>query len=75
MFFLLGGERMERSYEINCPKLGFHVILDMKDTSPVGWTHTCILDKVEGIVQNKLPQFRVLQGSKLANWLKMALTS
>ena len=75
MIFLLGGERMERSYEINCPKLGFHAILDMKDTSLVGWTHTCILDKAEGIVQNKLPQFRVLQGSKLANWLKMALTS
>ena len=75
MIVSLGGERMERSREINCPSLGFHVILDMRDTSSTGWTHSCILDKVEGIAQNKLPQFWVLRGSKPINWLKMASTS
>jgi len=61
MIVPLGGERMERSREINRPSLGFHAILDMKDTSSAGRTHSCILDKVKGAVQNKLPQFRVLR--------------
>ena len=47
----------------------------MKGTSSTGWTHSCILDRVEGTAQNKLPQFRVLRGSKPADWLKMASTS
>ena len=46
-----GGEKMERPREINCPCLGFHAILDMRDTSSAGWTHSCILDKVEGTTQ------------------------
>ena len=37
-----GGEKMERSREINCPSLGFHVILDIRDTSFAGRTHSCI---------------------------------
>ena len=75
MIVPLERERMERSREINRPGLGFHAILDMRDTSSVGQTHSCILDKVKGTAQNKLPQFRVLRGSKPADWLKMALTS
>ena len=75
MIVSLGGERMERPREINCLSLGFHAILDMRDTSSAGWTHSCILDRVEGTAQNKLPQFRVLRGSKPADWLKMASTS
>ena len=55
MIVPLGGERMERSREINCPSLGFHAILDTRDTSSTGWTHSCILDKGEGTTQNKLP--------------------
>ena len=39
MVVLLGGERMQRPREINCPNLGFHVILDLRDTSLVGQTH------------------------------------
>ena len=66
---------MERSREINCPSLGFHAILDMSDTSSARRTHSCILDKGEGTMQNKLPQFRVLRGSKPTDWLKMASTS
>ena len=64
MIVSLGGERMEKPCEINCPNLGFHAILDMRDTSLARWTHSCVLDKVEGTAQNKLPQFRVLRGSK-----------
>ena len=30
------GKRMERSHEINCPNLRFHVLLDMRDTSSAG---------------------------------------
>ena len=70
-----GGERVERLREINCLSLGFHAILDMRDTSSVGRTHSCVLDKGERTVQNKLPQFRVLRSSKPANWLEMASTS
>jgi len=55
MIILLSGERMERSREINCPSLVFYAILNMKDTSSVGRTHSCILGKGEGIAQNKLP--------------------
>ena len=55
MIVPLGEERAERSREINCPSLGFHAILDMRDTSSVGQTHSCILDKGEGTTQNKLP--------------------
>ena len=73
MIVPLGGERKERSHEINYPSLGLHAILDMRDTSSTGWTHS--LDKMEGTTQNKLPQFRVLQGSRLVDWLKMASTS
>jgi len=47
MIISLGGERMERLREINCPNLRFHAILDMRDTSLAGRTHSCILDKVE----------------------------
>ena len=72
---MIGGERMERSREINCPNLGFHVILDMSNTSLARQTHSCILNKGEGIAQNKLPQFRVLRGFKPTDRLKMALTS
>jgi len=75
MIVTLEGERMERLHEINYPNLGFHAILDMKDTSSAGWTHSGILDKVEGTAQNKLPQFRVLRGFKPVDWLKMASTS
>ena len=82
MIVSLGGERKQRSHEINCPSLGLHAILDMRDTSSIGWTHSCKLDKMEGTtqnklpqLQNKLPQFRVLWGSKPADWLKMASTS
>ena len=75
MIIPLGGERIERSREINYPNLGFHVILDIRDTSSMGRTHSCVLDKVEGTAQNKLPQFRALRGSKPADWLKMASTS
>ena len=75
MIVLLGGERMERPCEINCSNLGFHAILDMKDTSSARRTHSFILDKVEGTAQKILPQFRVLRGSKPADWLKMASTS
>ena len=70
-----GGERMERLREINYHSLGFHVILHIRETSSVGQTHSCILDKVEGTSQNKLPQFRILRGSKPTDWLKMASTS
>ena len=75
MIVPLGGERIERLREINYPSLGFYAILNIRDTSSVGRTHSCILDKVEGTTQNKLPQFRVLLGSKPADWLKMASTS
>ena len=40
---------MERSREIDYPSLGFHAILDMRDTSSVGRTNSCILDNREGI--------------------------
>ena len=66
---------MERPREINYHSLGFHVILHIRDTSSVGRTHSCILDKVKGTLQNKLPQFRILRGSKPTDRLKMALTS
>ena len=66
---------MERLHEINCHSLGFHAILDTRDTSSAGWTHSHTLDKGEETMQNKLPQFRVFRGFKLANWLKVALTS
>ena len=69
------GKRMERSHKINCPSLGFHMILIMKEISSVGRTRSCIMDKAKRTMQNKLPQFRVLQGLKPAEWLKMALTS
>jgi len=75
MIVSLGGERKERSHEINCPSLGLHAILEMRDTSSTGWTHSCKLDKMEGTTQNKLPQIRVLWGSKPVDWLKMASTS
>ena len=75
MIVLLGGERMERLREINCPSLGFHAILDMRNTPSAGRIHSYVLDKVKGTAQNKLPQFWVLRGSNLANRLKMALTS
>ena len=70
-----GGERMERSLGIKCPNLGFHVILDIRETSSVGQIHSCILDKGEGTVQNKLPQFRILQGYKPIDRMKMVSTS
>ena len=41
--------------KINCPSLVFYAILDIRDTSSVGRTHSRILDKVEGTTQNKLP--------------------
>ena len=44
---IVGGKRKEISREINCPSLGFHAILDMRDTSLAGRTHSRILDKVE----------------------------
>jgi len=72
MIIPLEGKRMERSHKINCPSLGFHANLDMRETSSVGWTHSCILGKGERTAQNKLPQFRVLRGSKLVDGLKMA---
>ena len=56
---------MERSRELNYPSLGFRAIRDMNETFLVGRTHFCILDTVEGTMQNKLPQFRVLWGSNL----------
>ena len=62
-----GGKRMERSREINYPSLGFHAILDMRDISSTRRIPSCILDKGEGTVQNKLPQYRVLWGSKPAD--------
>ena len=37
---------MERLCEINCPSLGFHAILDTRDTSSVGQTQSRTLDKV-----------------------------
>ena len=52
---LLGGERIERPREINYASLGFHVILDMRDTSSGGRSHSYILDKVEGIAQINCP--------------------
>ena len=64
MIVPLGGERMKRLCEMNCPSLGFHAILDMKDTSSAGQTHSYVLVKMKGITQNKLPQFRLLWGSK-----------
>ena len=75
MIVPLGGERMDRSREINYPSLGFHAILDMRVTSSAKRTHSYLLNKVEGTTQNKLPQFRVLWGFKPTNWLKMASTS
>ena len=39
---------MERLRETNCLSLGFHAILDMKDTSSMGRTHSGLLDKGEG---------------------------
>ena len=45
MIIPLEGEKKKRSCEINCPSSGFHAILDMKDTSLVGRTHSRILDK------------------------------
>ena len=47
MIVLLKGEKVEKSRKINCPSLGFHAIVDMKDTSLVRWSHSCILDKGE----------------------------
>ena len=47
MIILLKGEKVERSHEINCHSLGFHAILDMRDTSSVGWTQSCTLGKGE----------------------------
>ena len=44
----VGGNRKERSHEINYPSLGLHAILDMRDKSLAGWTHSCILDKGGG---------------------------
>ena len=67
MIISLGRERMGRLQEINYPSLGFRAIIDMRDTSSAGWTHSCILDNGEGIMQNKLPQFRVLRGSEPAD--------
>ena len=55
MIVALVGERMERSREINYPSLRFRAILDMSDTSLVGRTHSCALDKEERTTQNKLP--------------------
>jgi len=49
MIVSLEGEGIERSHEINYPSLGFHTILDMRDTSSAGWTHSRMLDKLEGI--------------------------
>ena len=66
---------MERLREINYPSLGFHAILDMRNTPSAGRIHSYVLDKVKGTAQNKLPQFRVFQGSKPTDWLKMASTS
>ena len=43
------GEKMKRSREINYPNLRFHVILDMRDTSLAGRTHSYVLVKMEGI--------------------------
>jgi len=60
----------ERLSEINCSSLGFYAILHMKDTSFAGQTHSHNLDKEgENRAQNKLPQFRVLWGSELVDWL------
>ena len=47
MIVQLEGEKVERLCEINCLSLGFHAILDMRDTSSMGRTHSCILDKGE----------------------------
>ena len=44
----VGGNRKERSHEINYPSLGLHAILDMRDKSLAGRTHSCILDKGGG---------------------------
>ena len=55
MIVSLGRERMGRLHEINYPSLGFRAIIDMRDTSSAGWTHSCILDEREGTAQNKLP--------------------
>ena len=60
------GKRMERSHKINCPNLGFHMILIMKEISLVGRTCSCIMDKAEITMRNKLPQFRVLQSRRMA---------
>ena len=46
---------MERLREINCPSLGFHAILDTRDTSSVGQTQSCTLDKV-GERENRAKQ-------------------
>ena len=62
-----GGERMERSHKINYPSLGFHAILVMREISSTGWTCSCIMDNVKRLALNKLPQFRVLRGSKPTN--------
>ena len=48
MIISMEGERMERLREINCPNLGFHAILNMKDTPLAGRIHSCILDKRRG---------------------------
>ena len=45
MIVQLVGEKVERLCEINCLSLGFHAILDMRDMSSMGRTHSCILDK------------------------------
>ena len=40
---------MKRLCEMNYPSLGFHAILDMKDTSLARRTHSYVLVKMEGI--------------------------
>ena len=74
MIVPLGGERMGRSCEINYPNLGFHVILDIRDTSLMGRTHLVYWTRWRELGKNKFPQFRVLRGSKPADWLKMTST-
>ena len=55
MIVPLKRERMERSREINCPSLGFHVILDTRDTSLAGRTHFYILDKGRDLCKINYP--------------------
>ena len=52
---LIRGEGKERLCEINCPSLGFHAILSMKDTSLVERTHSRNWTKGKGSCKINCP--------------------